>query len=419
MATRRWQGGAAAVAQVTTLTPANVEVGDTFTVTINNKSITVTATDTTVANVTGLMAAAWNASTVPEFAEVTAEDSTTHVTLTADTPGVPFTVAATEADSGGGTDNQTFTASTTTSSAGPSHWDDADNWSTNTVPTTGDDVIIDQGDDDIKYGLDQNSIDLQSLRITNTFSGTLGLPDVNTDGGEYFEYRQKDLKVGFSGGTTTCTVGEGPGNGSGRIRIDFDGATGTTLRVYATGSGLDSDIAPLQIANMGTTSTVEVFGGELDINYKGGESGDVTTFRQTGGTVRMGSGTDLTTGTQTIDQQAGTLEVNSACDTILQKTTAGTITIRGSGAIASLTTAGTVNHQGTGTVTTLVNKGVFNRDNTVAITITNISHYSGASFIDRYGSVTDTNGHDFVQCGVEDLSTFQIGNNYTLTKTAI
>ena len=103
MTTKIWRGDAPAVAQVTRLTPATVEIGDTFTVTINGKSITVTATAATVANVVSLLVTAIENSTIAEFQEITATEEGspgTAILLTANTAGVPF-VATGSASNGG------------------------------------------------------------------------------------------------------------------------------------------------------------------------------------------------------------------------------------------------------------------------------------------------------------------------------
>ena len=102
MATKIFRGDAPAVAQVSRITPAVVEIGDTFTVTMNGKSITVTATAATVANVLTLMVAAIAASTIPEFLELTAANATTSLTLTANTAGVPFVVTSSASNGGFG-----------------------------------------------------------------------------------------------------------------------------------------------------------------------------------------------------------------------------------------------------------------------------------------------------------------------------
>src|SRR3990167_9790214 len=100
--TKIWRGDAQGLQQVTTLTPADVEIGDKFKATINRKDIEVTATAATVSNVVSLMVAAWNASTIAEFAEITATagstttagvtTANTHVILTGPADGKPFTV---------------------------------------------------------------------------------------------------------------------------------------------------------------------------------------------------------------------------------------------------------------------------------------------------------------------------------------
>lgn len=98
MTTKIWRGDAPAVAQVTHVTPANVQIGDIFVLTCNGKSISVTATAATAANVCTLMAAAIAASEIPEFGEFTASVASGVLVLTAATAGVPFTVTADSTD---------------------------------------------------------------------------------------------------------------------------------------------------------------------------------------------------------------------------------------------------------------------------------------------------------------------------------
>ena len=93
--------------QLATLTPANVEIGDIFTVIINSLSISFTATVATVANVTAGLTTAINASGVASL--VTATDNTTTITIVGDSGGRFFTVS-TSTTNGGATDNQTLTA---------------------------------------------------------------------------------------------------------------------------------------------------------------------------------------------------------------------------------------------------------------------------------------------------------------------
>ena len=181
MATLRWRGDAPAVAQKTTATPGNVEIGDQFLLTINGKSVSYTATAATVADVVGGLVTAIGESSIPEFAEIVASDTTSEVTLTAKTAGQPFTVAS-SAINGGATDDQTLTISTTTVSSGPQHWDTSDNWSTGNLPGNTDDVYIENSDTSILYGLGQSAISLNSLNIAASFTGQIGLEAVNESG---------------------------------------------------------------------------------------------------------------------------------------------------------------------------------------------------------------------------------------------
>lgn len=175
----KWVGGASASAQVTDLTPANVEVNDIFTATFTAEDgsttvdISFTATAATVANVTaGLTSAINSSSNSLVDGVVTATDATTKVTVTADTPGIPFYLTASATD-GGGTDTQTLTPNTTTSNSGPHDWNTTANWEGAALPVDTDDVRL-TGAHDIRYGLDQSAIQLTSLYVGQDYTGSVG-----------------------------------------------------------------------------------------------------------------------------------------------------------------------------------------------------------------------------------------------------
>ncbi|MDD5152789.1 MAG: peptidoglycan-binding protein [Candidatus Pacebacteria bacterium] len=111
-------GGTANTAQISTLTPANVEIGDVFTAGIGSTNVSVTATAATVANVTGLMTTAWNAnSTLAAIA--TAADGTTAVNLTAVVSGTAGAFTATSSTTNGSvTAAATIITTTTVTSIG-------------------------------------------------------------------------------------------------------------------------------------------------------------------------------------------------------------------------------------------------------------------------------------------------------------
>jgi hypothetical protein len=94
------QPGEAVESRAVQVTPGDVKSGDTFTLTIRDKSVRLQATADGPANVTAGLAAAWKAATDPAFAGIDAVGGKTSLSLTASKPGVRFTVvgAATSTD---------------------------------------------------------------------------------------------------------------------------------------------------------------------------------------------------------------------------------------------------------------------------------------------------------------------------------
>ncbi|HET6327051.1 MAG TPA: hypothetical protein VFG04_20390, partial [Planctomycetaceae bacterium] len=207
MTTKIWSGNAASVMQVTTLTPASPSANDTFKVTVNNKLVSYQTATGTVADVCNGLATALANSTYAEFKEFVPQSTGNTITLTGVTAGVPFTATTSVTTSG----SATFTASVTVSCTGPNFWDNAANWSTNSVPASGDDVVFNSGNVACLYNLTQTAVTLQSLTLYQGYTGTIGLPLYNNKG--YYEYRATELAVS----ATTINVGQLTGQGSGRI----------------------------------------------------------------------------------------------------------------------------------------------------------------------------------------------------------
>jgi len=420
MATVRWRGDAPAIKQVDTLTPANVEIGDIFTATINGKSISFTATAATVANVTAGLADAINDNddSIPEFSEVTATDDTTLVTVTADGAGKPFTMTASATD-GGGTDTQTLSQATSTSATGPNHWSEADNWDGGSVPVNSDDVYIDQGSSDILYGLDQSAVTLTSLSITQNYTGKIGLPEVNGDdpGNVYFEYRDTYLKIK----STTVTIGSGDGNGSGRIKLDGSTAQ-TTLNVLNSGQAAEAGIPSILWKGTHASNVANIMRGSVGAAFFSGETATVATLRvgyveNPAGDSRVvcGAGVTLTN----VDQSGGTLKIDSATTTFDQ--TDGQSTIL-SGAHAELNIdGGSCFYRSTGTITTArVGGGAeldFGRDMR-SRTVTNCELHARGTMLDPFKTATFTNGIDVTRSNLGDV-TLDLGTHLTVTRSAI
>ena len=431
MATVRWLGTATAVNQVSTATPANVEIGDVFNLLVGGVTIaTFTATAATVANVTAGLTTAWNASSHPYATGITASDQTTHVALTADSAGVPFTVTATATD-GGGANTQTLTMATTTANAGPNVWTTATNWSGGSVPVNSDVVIFENNAVPVFFGLDQNSVTLTELRILQSYTGEIGLPETkfltsttgnfaNYDASKT-EYRETYLKIG----ATLLNIGQSVGYvaqaGSPRIKVNV-GSVQTTATIYDTCvSTSDAPLQPVRILGTHASNVVNVLRGTvgiatslgsevstvatLNMRYVSGQETDAnvtmgkgvtwSTINKTGGTLAVnsvntgGSGILNVAGAATADVASGTMSVVE-CQ-------GGTITLNGGFAVTSIAAYGGTTYSNTsGTVTTIIldNGGTVDMTgSSAARTVTNVSIMpGGGTLIADMSNVSLANG---------------------------
>lgn len=436
MATVRWTGNALAVAQVTTITIADTwATGDDATVTINGKDATVTVgTDTTPANVAlaiqEMLSGATQTGTgdhtfsptdaqaIPEFREITATVASSVVTLTADTSGKSFTVTTSETTAGDGT---VGTPSTTTAATGPNHFDNVDNWSTGSVPVDGDDIWFDSGSIACKYALDQNGVTPTSINVTMGFTGTIGLPETNTDtsGFPYREYRDTYLKMGASADATNIAVniGSGPGQGSGRIKID-NNTSQATVNVQSTGQTLEAGVPTFLWKGTDSANVFNITKGDAGIAFFADDTATVATLRvgyqnnQLGDSeVECGGGTTLTT----LDVTGGTLTTRSNVTTASVN---GGSLIHTDGTMTTLNLdAGECIYRSNGTLTNLnVGSGgtIDYRQDMRARTVTNCQLNDGSGYRDPNGTVTHTNDIDLYRCSVSDLAVFEHAPHQTI-----
>jgi len=413
MSTRRWKGTALAVKQETELTPANVEIGDIFTVTINNNAVSFTATAATVTNVTAGLADAMNDSTLPEFQELAAVDQTTKILVQAGTAGVPFMLTA-SATNGGAADTQTLTANTTQAATGPWHFDNAANWSGGTVPVGSDDVYFDTGDVPCLYGLSQSAITLTSLNILSGYKGKIGLKEENDSG--YFEYRDTYLAIS----ATTVNIGGGLGNGSQRIKLDT-GSNQTALNVQNSGQGEINGVPALLWKGTHASNEVNVNKGQVGGAFFASESATIVTLRigfkhnvLGDSVVKLGAGCTLTT----INKTGGDLEVNSGFTTLTQND--GTTVINAGAATTLNVRGGQCVPNGTGTITTANVSGDGHLDfsqDMRAKTVTNpINRYGNDSSISDPFQVVSSMVIDLEES--KDLTRLDIGTHIKVTRGA-
>lgn len=385
MATKRFRGDLPDLAEVHTITVAGTWLNaETATLTINGKPITITLSGAqTIQTVASALKAAWageaavagetrnnTGNDIPEFAQITPSVVGAVLTLTKQDQGEPVTITESETSAGG-----TLTQATTVAGDGPNWWSLAGNWSASGVPANGDDVYAENTDVPIRFGLAQSAVTLASLHFMASFLGDVGLPD-RTDGG-WFEYLPTYLAIG----ATVWHVGEGPGAGSPRIRLD-NGAVQMTGHVWQTGRSPDEGTPALLWKGTHISNVLNVNRGDVGIAWLPGEAATLATLnvsfienRETDSTVRCGAGLTLTT----LLQDGGECTLYAGCTTI---TLAGGKLTMYAGNVTTVTQReGTFNYNGNGTLTTIHVQGGAILDLTGSsgnMVITTFNVYAGA-----------------------------------------
>lgn len=177
-----------------------------------------------------------------------------------------------------GTAAANVTVATTTSSAGPNHWDTADNWLPVGVPTTGDAVRFEIGNVDCLYGLDQTGVTLASLWVSMGWTGQLGLPRVNQSG--YLEYRTRELTCGI----TDLTVGQSSGSGPRKVAVNTL-TVATSITVIDSGGSSETGVPCVIWRGTHADNVIEVQGGDFGSAWWSDESAQISSLVQTDGTV--------------------------------------------------------------------------------------------------------------------------------------
>lgn len=371
MATRTWLGKATAVAQVTTVQITAYDAATTYILTVGGETVS-TDGDTDVNTTATNLAQAWNDATHPYFSGVTASADTDTVTLTSDTVGAPFVVTSSVS---GGT-GTIGAASDDTASAGPHHWDTADNWEEGAVPANGDNVILRNSSVSILFGLAQSSVTLGSLTIHQSYTGMLGLDSARFLSGTssysatYDEYRETHLEIG----ATALTIGQksdvhSPAVGSQRVNIDL-GSAESAISIHSSGyTAADSSVnAPIHLLGTHASNTAVIDGtARVHIGWDESPSSatitslyvddsaqvwahgagvSITTINVTNGYLYTSDPTTLTVTGGLVHTDSGdisTLTITGGAVTRTSSGTVGTVTMR----------SGTLYYDGTGTVTSL------------------------------------------------------------------
>ena len=392
MATKTLSGDAPTVAQVNTVTPATVETGDIFAITLGNHAgeaytLTHTASAATVKDVvdaiTVLAVAAASAGTAP-WDEVTVTDDDTANTITADTAGVPFWVTTSTTD-GGGNDTQTLTDASVTAVSGPSIYGIAENWDGNVLPVSTDDVRIPAGQTVLIYGEDDSAVLLASFHTEDGNTINIG-SDAHP-----LKIDSDDTQLN---GTGTCYIESI--NGAVIVRKSGSGGSGT-YALHLRGSG--NSAVDIQVID--------------ENNYVILETGTWTDVRISNGTVKLTENASHTD----VSVQNGTVVVESSSTDIRQY--GGVITDRGGTDTILDIQDGTCYIENVTTIGTATIKGIMDKSRDLrGITITNTSILAGGTINDPQGKITHTNGIDLQYAGLEDVSIYK-GTHFTIALSSI
>jgi hypothetical protein len=353
MARHIWLGGTSAVAQVDTLTVGGtIEIGDKFKITLTDETgasatLTVSATSTSTSTTASEIATAFNASTDARFTPITALASTSTVTLTADTAGVPFhcTVTTTESDDSAA-DAQTFTRAATTANKGGSDFATAANWSGGSVPANGDEIEFNgRATADLLYSLDQSAKTFAVVLIKDSFASY----DIGVVGGRRLKAGMTSLVIG------DAAADGGTSGGSSCVNLNLH-TVAFTARVKRTrNTGTDGQ-PPVQIMCNNNTGTLTVEGGVVGVGTDvASEAATLKQLTVRGGRVELGEGVSISGTNERLYQDGGEIVMRCGLagnDSAIYQSD-GTLTTEGSGAIFAAHIGGTLIANSTGTISTL------------------------------------------------------------------
>lgn len=416
MATKSWIGQAVDVADVWTYTPAGtIAAGSTFAFTINNKTVTYTATGTTVASVTAGIVAFWNSTDnplPPEFQEAEAVDETTLVRITGRTAGNPLVIT----QATGGSGSPTATLTNVTAATGRNWVNNADNYTDGAAPANSDVIVLDRGDVDILHGL-ATSLTGITIDWREGYTGNVGLPPINETAEPYGEYRERYLTLD---GATLIRI---ESSGAQRCNINT-GTTAATVIIRQTGGRLNQQIPVVCLRGSHANNTLNVSRGDVGVAFFAGETARFDDLRMayvdnpaTDARVVCGSGCTLAT----IAKSGGELTINSNVTTFTQGPNGGLTTVQAGAVTTANVDGGTLIYNSTGTLGTahVSSDGFLDFDQDPrGKTVTNPVEINGATARLRdtrkvvSSLVVDLNR-------TSDLSRLELGDNLRLTRGSV
>lgn len=303
MSTIHWVGAGIAVAEIATIQILTFDASTTYKVTIGGVEVSVLGI-TDVNGTAAALQAALSASSHPYFAAtvIVWTVTTDTITGTAVVAGPPFE-AVTSVTGGTGTIGA-FTV--TTARQGPNDWETPANWDAGAVPVASDDVVLANSSDNILWGIDQNAIAINSLRILKTFTGKVGLnlnafalsSDGNTTNTSVDEYRESYLRIAVDLLELGKHVGPGTPAGSSRLKIDNTKASGAAVTtVFDTATApAETGLPAVRLLFNNSAADTFIRAGKGGVGIAIDSPGEVSTFGDvtiTDGALYLGQGCTL------------------------------------------------------------------------------------------------------------------------------
>jgi hypothetical protein len=358
-----------AVPQVDTITVGGTwEADDIAIVTITGEdgtsfAVSTVSGSTNTTTIATTVAAALNASTHRFFTPITFLGVGATITCTADTAGVPFSLAATTTETGGGgADSQTFVRAATTPNVSVNSASNTAFYSTGAVPVTSDTLTTDsRSSSGVLYSLNQSGVTLATLthyksspaigsltgiyRISATIA-RLGLPSQD---GSSPSGAQVNLDTGTNASTMEVYDTASTGTGGFAPTLITGNHAGNLLTVYKGKVGLGTFLP----GTTGQWPTVQVIGNQAELEIGAGTT-VATLLHIAGGKVKTNaaiptatllSGEWHTEGTGllgAVTVEGGTLLMNSRASgndiTTLTLDGSGVVDLRGDSAAVTIGT---------------------------------------------------------------------------------
>ena len=317
-------------------------VGNTYTATINGKTVTYTANSTdgltAAAAATGLLALLTQQTGVPaELSEISFTNPSSGTLLaTASTPGTPFAGVTVNGVANQGlvlsTGNGLVNGITTTelqASVSPSDVNDPLNWLrvnlSNTPPSTSrvlpqntDDVVVGATSTPMLWNLDRlSTIQFNTYNRYQSMFGQIGLPDINADG--YAEWRATRFRI-------LGPAGSVPAGGLAMVLgadVDGLGGSGPLLERYDlqssqfTLTAVNSSAGAVDIIGQHTANTFTAMpGSSVSVASNSGTKANLSSSSvETGASATIGSNVTWTAAS-TLTVNGGSAVVNAAPTTI-------------------------------------------------------------------------------------------------------